>query len=92
MISSDSGSAATTISTCGRKPKPIEKLRYLHRNPVTRGLVSRPEDWEWSSFRHWATGVEGVVEIESQWTARKRERLGTPLTVKFDASLRRTLP
>ena len=22
------------------------------------------------------SGVEGVVEIESQWTARKRERLG----------------
>ena len=25
--------------------KPVEKLRYLHRNPVTRGLVARPEDW-----------------------------------------------
>ena len=23
----------------------------------------------WSSFRHYATGVEGIVEIESQWTA-----------------------
>lgn len=72
--------------------KRIEKLRYLHRNPVTRGLVARPEDWEWSSFRHWATGVEGVVEIESQWTARKRELMGQPLTVKFDAASRRTLP
>jgi putative transposase len=53
--------------------KRIEKLRYIHRNPVRRGLVKRPEDWIWSSFRHYATGVEGVVEIESQWTARKRE-------------------
>ena len=25
--------------------KQVEKLRYLHRNPVTRGLVARPEDW-----------------------------------------------
>ena len=53
--------------------KRIEKLRYLHRNPVARGLVEKPEDWEWSSFRHYFTGVEGVVEIESEWTARKRE-------------------
>ena len=57
----------------------IEKLRYIHRNPVTRGLVEHPEDWKWSSFVHDATGVEGVVEIESQWTARKRERDGLPL-------------
>ncbi len=26
---------------------------------------------------HYATGTEGAVEIESQWTARKRERLST---------------
>ena len=56
--------------------KRIEKLRYIHRNPVRRGLAERPEDWKWSSFAHYATGAEGVVEIESQWTARKRERLG----------------
>jgi REP-associated tyrosine transposase len=58
----------------------VEKLRYLHRNPVTAGLCSLPEDWEWSSFRHYATGGKGRVEIESQWTARKRERpLAEPL-------------
>src|SRR5271157_4063500 len=52
----------------------VEKLRYIHRNPVKRGLGAKPEDWEWSSFRHYATGAEGRVEIESEWTARKRER------------------
>jgi putative transposase len=52
----------------------VEKLRYIHRNPVKRGLCAKPEDWEWSSFRHYATGAEGRVEIESEWTARKRER------------------
>lgn len=62
--------------------KRIEKLRYIHRNPVTRGLVEKPEDWPWSSFRHYATGVEGVVEIESEWTGRKHERMGMPLRVK----------
>jgi putative transposase len=52
----------------------VEKLRYIHRNPVKQGLCDRPEDWHWSSFRHYATGAEGRVEIESEWTARKRER------------------
>ncbi len=56
--------------------KRVEKLRYIHRNPVKRGLVGHPEDWEWSSFRHYVSGVEGAVEIESQWTARRRELLG----------------
>jgi len=55
-------------------PQFIEKVKYIHRNPVKRGLCERPEDWEWSSFRHYATGCEGRVEIESEWTARKRER------------------
>jgi putative transposase len=52
----------------------VEKLRYIHRNPVKRGLCERPEDWEWSSFQHYSSGCEGRVEIESEWTARKRER------------------
>jgi len=51
-----------------------EKLRYLHRNPVKRGLCERPQDWKWSSFRHYALRDKGVVEIESEWTARDRER------------------
>ncbi len=65
-----------------RQKKRVEKLRYLHRNPVKRGLVEKPEDWVWSSFRHYATGVEGVVEIESEWTGRRRERMGRPLRMK----------
>ena len=49
------------------------KLRYLHRNPVKRGLVREPGDWKWSSFRHYAFREMGVVEIESEWTGRDRE-------------------
>jgi putative transposase len=55
-------------------PQFVEKLRYIHRNPVKAGLCERPEDWEWSSFRHYATGHAGRIEIESEWTARNRER------------------
>jgi len=61
----------------------VEKLRYIHRNPVQRGLVTRPEDWAWSSFRHYVTGETGLVEIESQWTARLRERAGISPTVQI---------
>jgi putative transposase len=59
--------------------KVVEKRRYIHRNPVTRGLVKEPEEWKWSSFRHWRTGEGGTVEIESHWTARRRGGLGMRL-------------
>ena len=56
--------------------KQTEKLKYLHRNPVTRGLVEKPEDWSWSSYQHYLTGTEGAVEVDSQWTAFRREQMG----------------
>jgi len=43
--------------------KRIEKLRYIHRNPVTRGLVASPEQWPWSSFRWYWCGEKGPVKI-----------------------------
>jgi putative transposase len=61
--------------------KVTEKLNYMHRNPVVRGLVDKPEDWAWSSYRHYATGERGTVEIESFWTAAKR---GYELPVGFE--------
>lgn len=58
--------------------KPGEKLAYMHRNPVKRGLVEKPEDWQWSSFKHYATGKQGTVEIESFWTQARRDGLIDP--------------
>src|SRR5208283_4948905 len=43
--------------------KRIEKLRYMHRNPVTRGLVASPELWRWSSFRDYFLGEAGPVLV-----------------------------
>src|SRR5205814_10129663 len=63
--------------------KRIEKLRYIHRHPVKHGLVARREDWPWSSYRHYANCEVDVVEIESQWTARKREWAGVFPTIKL---------
>ena len=48
--------------------KRVEKLRYMHRNPVKRGLVLEPEQWEWSSSRSHAFGEVGRVKI-NQWPA-----------------------
>ena len=64
--------------------KRVEKLRYIHRNPVHRGLVERPEDWQWSNFRHYATGERGTVEIESFWTAALREKTGVQMQAVKD--------
>lgn len=61
--------------------KRVEKLKYIHRNPVRRGLVEKPEDWEWSSYRHYATGIDGVVEIESPVAAWRRRQSTRPLEV-----------
>ena len=49
-----------------------EVIRYIHLNPVKRGLVASPGQYRWSSFNHYATGIRGTVEIESEWTARLR--------------------
>jgi len=43
--------------------KRIEKLRYVHRNPVKRGLVQEPEQWRWSSFRYYKNGDVVPVRI-----------------------------
>ena len=59
------------------QPKHVEKLKYMHRNPVRRELVKKPEDWTWSSYMHYLTGQPGMVEIESWWmTPPKGIRLG----------------
>lgn len=52
--------------------KVVEKRRYIHRNPVARGLVLEPGDWAWSSYRHWMTGEAGPVEVDSEGTSRRK--------------------
>ena len=44
----------------------IEKLKYIHRNPVARGLVDRPEDWTWSTYRFFSEEASCPVVI-STW-------------------------
>jgi len=43
--------------------KLIEKLQYMHMNPVARGLVSTREDWPHSSYRHYSLNESSPVQI-----------------------------
>jgi hypothetical protein len=62
----------------------------MHRNPVKRGLVVSPEMWRWSSYRNYAFGECGKVEVNA-WqvltmkiqaaeapTSRKPRHVGHP--------------
>jgi len=44
--------------------KAEEKLNYMHKNPVTAGLVERATDWRWSSAQHFLLGELSVVPLE----------------------------
>jgi putative transposase len=45
-----------------------EKLRYMHRNPVKRGLVESPERWRWSSYRFYSLDEAGAVRVNVGWS------------------------
>jgi hypothetical protein len=47
--------------------KRVEKLRYMHRNPVKRGLVNLPEQWRWSSYRFYFLDEAGPVRVNEDW-------------------------
>lgn len=36
-----------------------KEIKYIHLNPVKRGLVTAPELWKWSSVRWWMGQREG---------------------------------
>ncbi len=49
-----------------------EHPKYMHRNPVVRGLAEKPDDWRRSSFRSYAYGEKGLVRI-NDWRPRKEK-------------------
>lgn len=42
----------------------LQKLRYVHGNPVRAGYVDVPEAWRYSSARNYAEVGDCVVEID----------------------------
>jgi hypothetical protein len=57
----------------GSQPKQIDgdammlqKLEYMHYNPVKRGYVDEPVHWRYSSARNYA-GLPGLVNVITDW-------------------------
>ena len=71
--------------------KQIEKLRYMHRNPVKRGLVERPEQWKWSSFRAYFYGETGAVWVKAQERVLEIKRRPVESFVEVESPLIRTV-
>jgi putative transposase len=44
--------------------KQMEKLSYMHGNPVQRRLVSSPDLWPWSSFRCYHLGDDSILKMD----------------------------
>jgi putative transposase len=44
--------------------KKIEKLHYMHANPVKRGLVESPKHWPWSSYAFCQRRGEVLIGID----------------------------
>ena len=49
--------------------KRVDKLRYMHRNPVKAGLVEKPEDYSWSSYRAYAFEEPHPIHISTDYRA-----------------------
>jgi len=42
----------------------IHVSRYIHINPVVSGLVSKPQDYQWSSYLEYAYGAKGYCSTD----------------------------
>lgn len=43
------------------------KLNYIHNNPVKAGLVSRVEEYKYSSARNYINGDHSVIEVDVEY-------------------------
>jgi putative transposase len=53
--------------------KLTEAIRYIHQNPVERGLVANPVEWTWSSARWYAGDRTGGLPIDDARAFRVSE-------------------
>jgi len=45
--------------------KRIEKLNYMHENPMKRKLVTHPKEWPWSNWGFYAGATKVLVQIDA---------------------------
>jgi len=41
----------------------MQRLHYIHNNPVAAGFVTEPEHWKWSSAHDYSGGKQGLIKI-----------------------------
>jgi len=46
------------------RKKKIEKLTYMHMNPVKRGLADQSEQWIWSSYSFYQERPDVLITID----------------------------
>ncbi|MEN6622591.1 MAG: transposase [Smithella sp.] len=44
----------------------LQKLTYIHHNPVRRGYVEEPAHWRYSSARNYE-GMSGIIPVTVEW-------------------------
>ncbi len=42
----------------------LQKLNYLHDNPVRKGYVDKPEYWQYSSARNYILGDHSILKVD----------------------------
>ena len=45
--------------------KKVEKLHYMHMNPLKRKWVEHPRDWPWSSFAFYSDLKSGLIRVDT---------------------------
>ncbi|MFG0334106.1 MAG: transposase [Maioricimonas sp. JB049] len=45
-------------------------MKYIHANPVRRGLCHRPIEWPWSSAIEWESPGNGLLSIDRETVPR----------------------
>jgi putative transposase len=43
------------------------KLKYIHNNPVNAGLVTRMEDYKYSSARNYILNDHSIIKVDTEW-------------------------
>lgn len=41
----------------------LQRLNYIHNNPVEAGFVTEPHHWKWSSAHDYVGGKQGLVDV-----------------------------
>jgi len=42
----------------------IQKMEYIHQNPVRNGLVDEPEHWRYSSARNYYADNHSIIKTD----------------------------